>query len=78
MLSDIRCPLHLSLVSYTTFENTPETVNVKNNMFRPKWNPELTTQFTETLKKENIDDMMSDISSILVEFPDNANIDNIN
>ena len=54
MLSDIHCPLHLSLVSYTTFEledNTPETANVEKNIFRPKWNPELTTRFTETLGK---------------------------
>ena len=57
MLSDIHCPLHLSLVSYTTSEpqeNTSETVNVKNRIFRPKWKPELATQFKETLEKENI------------------------
>ena len=78
MLSDIHCPLHMSLVIYTTSElkeNTPDTMNVENNIFRRKWNPKLTTQFTETLEKENIDGMMSDIISILVEFPNNANID---
>ena len=54
MLSDILCPLHLSLVSYTTSEpqkNTSETVNKKNRIFRPKWKPELATQFKETLEK---------------------------
>ena len=43
--------------------------------FRHTWNPELTTQFAE---RENIENMMSEITSILVEFPDKANIDNIN
>ena len=36
MLSEIHCPLHLSLVSYTTSEsqeNTSEPVNVKNPIF---------------------------------------------
>ena len=81
MLSDIHCPLHLSPVSYTTSEpqeNTSETVNVKNRIFRPKWKPALATLFKKTLDKGNIEDMMSDINTILVEFPDNANIDNIN
>ena len=39
MVSDIHCPLQLSLVSYTTSEpqeNTSETVNVKNRIFRPQ------------------------------------------
>ena len=55
MWSDIHCPLHLSLVSYTTSErqeNISETVNVKNRIFRPKWKPELAKQFTETLEKK--------------------------
>ena len=53
-------------------------MNVKNRIFRPQWKPELAAQFTETLEKENIEDMMLDINSILVEFPDNASIDNLN
>ena len=54
MLSDIHCPLHLSL-----HENTPETVNVKNHSFTPKWTPQLNAQFTETLENENIEVMVS-------------------